>query len=73
MDCPKCQCRLGVYWTIQVEDNQCRRLRKCPECGTKSATMERLGGEVQGDGRHGGRRTPLAKQTESKETKRDED
>lgn len=61
MDCPSCQTRLGVYWTINTEDNRCRRLRKCPACGMKYVTIESLVGTVQGDGTRGGPRIPLSK------------
>ena len=56
MYCPKCGARTGVYNGEYVGDDYLRR-RKCPKCGQKIITVERIElTEVQGDGKHGGKR-----------------
>lgn len=58
MECPKCNARSGVCAGYADAGRYIRR-RACPNCGYKFITVEYATGEpVQGDGRHGGKRTP---------------
>jgi len=57
MPCPKCYAGTGVYKTVHNESSSVR-YRSCAECGYKFLTLETVLNEsVQGDGRHGGKRT----------------
>ena len=62
MDCPKCQNRTGVYNGFCNEGKYIRR-RRCPECGFKFITVERVVDiPIQGDGKRGGKRVGWIKE-----------
>lgn len=63
MDCPRCSAKTGVYSGNLMFNGEYLRRRKCPECGHRFITLERITSlEIQGDGKkRGGKRVPWGK------------